>query len=264
MLSLIALLLFLAHHGVFAQEWSPALYVYNDQEQTPQCMHAMKEIHKLQLKGTEAVLDIGCGDGAISSYIAQKFLPCGTMHGIDISETMIAAAQKNSHSLHVTFEQASLLEYSPSALYDRIVCFWVLYLFEDYCAALERVVSCLKPGGKALICHIIAPGTPFFQLFKKNIEPQKLPITLPTLDTVLSAIKSCAVTIDYLEIKYNYDTFAHFNAFVTSMRKIPFFTLLPPEKEASFEQELLKYYQPAPDGFTYDYSQVICMVLQKV
>jgi len=248
---------------IFAEEWDPVYYIQGTEEQRPQYIHAIKEVPKLLLNGDEKVLDVGCGDGATTAYIAHHWLPQGTIHGIDISQSMINNAHKKYHSSQVTFEKTSLFDYNPATLYDAVVCFWVLFLFDDYGVALEKVIAHLKPGGKALICHIIDPGTPFLQAFKKHIAPQQMPLVLPTLETVVLAVKKAAVAINYLEVKYNYDRYVHIDELIRAMQKIPFFSMLPHDKEAILYQELLKQYVPEEDGSVYDYSLVVCMILEK-
>jgi trans-aconitate methyltransferase len=49
-------------------------------------------IAELSLQGTEHVLDLGCGDGALTARIAA-LVPRGHVMGIDASQGMIAAAQ---------------------------------------------------------------------------------------------------------------------------------------------------------------------------
>ncbi len=51
----------------------------------------MKLIEELGLKGTEYVLDLGCGDGTPTVKIAE-FLPEGEVVGIDVSQGMIDTA----------------------------------------------------------------------------------------------------------------------------------------------------------------------------
>ena len=191
----------------------------------------MKEVPKLNLSDNDEVLDVGCGDGKICSVIAHKYLSNGLMHGIDNSQSMIEKANVIKNRSNVTFECISLFDYAPAKLYDAVVCFWVLYLFDDYHKVLQKVLSFLKPNGKALICHIVEPGTPFFQLFQKKISPQKMPITLPSIEAITLAIRKSLADIHYLEIKKNYDSYSSLNTLIETMKKIPFFKLLPKEKD---------------------------------
>jgi len=49
-------------------------------------------ISELDLQGTERILDLGCGDGALSAQIAD-LVPDGEVVGIDASHGMIEAAR---------------------------------------------------------------------------------------------------------------------------------------------------------------------------
>lgn len=58
-----------------------------------------KLISTLQLKGNEAILDLGCGDGTLTK---QLFLlaPNGYVIGIDASVGMIKTAKQNRLSIY--------------------------------------------------------------------------------------------------------------------------------------------------------------------
>jgi len=112
-----------------AHQWNPDFYANELNGQTPQMRFAIKEVPKLQLKGHEAVLDVGCGDVKISAFIAHNYVPYGTMHGIDISPTMIQEAQSKHSASNITFECTSLFSYTPTQRYDAAVCFFGYYIF---------------------------------------------------------------------------------------------------------------------------------------
>jgi trans-aconitate methyltransferase len=73
-------------------------YLWNAQDyaknSTNQYDWAKELIPKLNLKGNENLLDVGCGDGKVTALIAT-YLPQGKVVGIDSSEEMIALARKN-------------------------------------------------------------------------------------------------------------------------------------------------------------------------
>lgn len=54
---------------------------------------ARELIAKLNLRGSERVLDLGCGDGKVTAEIALN-LKKGGVHGIDSSPEMINLAKK--------------------------------------------------------------------------------------------------------------------------------------------------------------------------
>lgn len=51
----------------------------------------MKLIQELSISGSERILDLGCGDGALTSQLAA--LTQGTVIGIDASQGMIETAR---------------------------------------------------------------------------------------------------------------------------------------------------------------------------
>lgn len=51
-------------------------------------------LNKVNFSGNESVLDVGCGDGVITSSLL-KFVPNGKVIGIDPSQQMIELAKKN-------------------------------------------------------------------------------------------------------------------------------------------------------------------------
>jgi trans-aconitate 2-methyltransferase len=105
------------------------------------------------LEGNEQILDIGCGDGKISADIA-KFVPSGSVIGIDLSQPMLEWAKKQFHVLeypNLTFQEGSFLEPNLSGSFDLIVSFCALHHCSDQKGALQNIGLLLKPGGKLLL-----------------------------------------------------------------------------------------------------------------
>lgn len=76
---------------------------------------AIQLLQQLGLKGTESILDVGCGDGKITAMIAN-FVPKGQIRGIDISPEMIHFAnltfsQKDNLNLKFLVQDAQKLDY---------------------------------------------------------------------------------------------------------------------------------------------------------
>lgn len=70
--------------------WNPADYAANSSAQQS---WARELIVKLQLRGDEQILDVGCGDGKVTAEIAG-ILKNGRVSGIDSSPQMIGFARK--------------------------------------------------------------------------------------------------------------------------------------------------------------------------
>jgi len=70
------------------------LYKFYSSNSSAQKNWGFELLAKLNFKGNERVLDVGCGDGKLSAEVAQ-ILPKGSVLGIDLSEDMISFARNN-------------------------------------------------------------------------------------------------------------------------------------------------------------------------
>lgn len=114
---------------------------------------AQELISKLNLKGSERVLDIGCGDGKVTAELAG-LLPQGSVLGIDNSGEMIDLT-RNSHppesfpNLAFLVKDARQLDFNNE--FDVIVSFACLHWVIDHRPVLEGIKKSLKPSGKILL-----------------------------------------------------------------------------------------------------------------
>jgi trans-aconitate 2-methyltransferase len=109
--------------------------------------------HLKTLKGDEKVLDVGCGDGKITADIS-KYVPEGSVTGIDLSLAMLEWAQKQYHPLeypNLTFLEGEFLAPPVAGPFDLIVSFCALQHCSDPQSALKKLYALLRPGGKLLI-----------------------------------------------------------------------------------------------------------------
>jgi trans-aconitate methyltransferase len=113
---------------------------------------AKKLIAKLKLKGTESVIDIGCGDGKITALLAS-YLPHGKVVGVDSSEEMIALARKSfphCHHPNLTFLRMDARELTFRQQFDIAFSSAVLHWIIDHQTVLAGVSECLDKNGKLL------------------------------------------------------------------------------------------------------------------
>lgn len=102
-------------------------------------------IAELNLKGSERVLDLGCGDGSITAQIAV-LLPEGEVLGIDASEGMISRAlPKERHNLN--FRRLDINDLDFVEQFDVVFSNATLHWVKDHKRLLRNVRRSIRPGG---------------------------------------------------------------------------------------------------------------------
>ena len=112
----------------------------------------------LNIEGSEQVLDVGCGDGKITSELAAR-VPRGSVVGIDPSVEMIRFAQgrwgTNGHA-NLQFEVADARRLPFHQEFDLVVSFNALHWIAEQDQALASIHSSLKVGGVAQLRFVPA------------------------------------------------------------------------------------------------------------
>ena len=113
---------------------------------------ALELIEKLQLKGHETVLDIGCGDGKVTAAIADC-LGQGRIVGIDSSEQMIdLARRRHGHyaNARLAFKHQDVRALDEIERYDIVFSNATLHWIRRHRPVLRRVRDAMKKGGRLL------------------------------------------------------------------------------------------------------------------
>lgn len=129
--------------------WNAKEYANNSSNQFE---WAKEIIPKLELKGTESVLDIGCGDGKITALLAS-YLPHGKVVGVDSSEEMVALARKtfpNCHYPNLSFLRMDARELTFREQFDVAFSSAVLHWIIDHQTVLACVNESLDKKGKLM------------------------------------------------------------------------------------------------------------------
>lgn len=105
----------------------------------------------LQLKGTERVLDLGCGNGKVTAQIAAR-VPDGNVTAVDASAEMIAFASEQfpaTQHPNLRFEVADIRDLRFREEFDLVVSFNALHWIPDQNVALRAIHAAIKPDAVA-------------------------------------------------------------------------------------------------------------------
>ena len=101
----------------------------------------------------DRVLDLGVGTGRSSTLIAEMTGPDGLTTATDFAEAMLSEAQTNGFIPVVA--DAHSLPFDEES-FDKVLCFSAFPHFNDQQTALAEMKRVLKPGGRALILHLVS------------------------------------------------------------------------------------------------------------
>lgn len=92
------------------------------------------------------VLDLGCGFGPFCRYAVEQ--GAADVLGVDLSEKMLADAQRRGPGLPIRYERADLETYQPPKdAFDLVFSSLAVHYLADFDAFVARVRTALKPGG---------------------------------------------------------------------------------------------------------------------
>jgi len=128
------------------------------------CLRTFANIVELLGLGLRAqVLDVGCGPGWLSEFLAR----CGyTVTGVDISPDMVEIARKRIAELReigegleaqAEFHALKVLELPWSNRFEAAILYDAMHHFDDELATLEVVRCSLVPGGQLFIHEGVLP-----------------------------------------------------------------------------------------------------------
>ena len=146
-------------------------------------------IDMLDIRGHEAVLDVGCGTGALTALLASR--TSGRVVGVDASESMlrIAAERIGKQGLgNVSLMKLCVEELGTSLrgeLFDIVVCSHVIHWLREPTVFFNAVDGLLKSGGR--IGVIVASHHIYREIIDAiiTVSQSYCPLSSYDLDTLL-------------------------------------------------------------------------------
>lgn len=191
------------------KKWDAELYRQTATQQTKLALSILKE---MTFKGDERVLDIGCGDGRITAYIATELVPKGTVLGIDASPEMIKLSQEtfpqNIYS-NLAFQNIPAEALNLPKQFDVIISFNALHWVKEQVLALKNIYNALVPHGRVFILihprveHVWGPperisaSKKWEKYFKNFLQPHQF----YDVDGYEILVRQSGLTIDSIKIK---------------------------------------------------------------
>lgn len=127
----------------------PAQLVHHRYRTNPKSLHDHL-IGLLALRGTEEVLDLGCGNGALIEAV-RPHVAAGHLVGLDISPAMLAAARNRLAGVATPCEwveaSAEHLGMFPDHSFDRVTAVYMAHYVHDLPQCFREVRRVLRPGG---------------------------------------------------------------------------------------------------------------------
>ncbi len=160
LIQIMCLFLFICSLAADVSYWNAEMvraYVHNSELQRRWAFSFLAPYLK-EMPRDATLLDIGCGEGKITADIA-KFIPQGSIVGIDLSTAMLEWARRQYHPLeypNLSFREGSFLEPGVTGLFDVILSCTAFHHCTEQKRALQQMAKLLKPTGKLLL---LTPST---------------------------------------------------------------------------------------------------------
>jgi trans-aconitate 2-methyltransferase len=122
-------------------DWDPAQYLVFAQ---PRLRPALELLMHVQLAAPALVYDLGCGTGALTRIMAERW-PSASIIGVDDSTDMLSHAPEATPNLR--WLRQDIATWTPASAPDLIYSNAALHWLPDHQGLFRRLIGALAPGG---------------------------------------------------------------------------------------------------------------------
>jgi len=136
-----------------------------------------RELEAMENKSNIKIMDLGCGTGSVTLYIAGKLREKCKVFGVDINEARLFCAKERKKILEreigfklgCEYIESNVLSFDEKRKFDLIYLEETLHHMEPRFEVVRKISSLLRNGGTLIISEVNAYN-PFMQLhlFKKR------------------------------------------------------------------------------------------------
>lgn len=106
----------------------------------------------LDLRAGESLLEVGCGTGQITGWLAEQVAP-GRVVAVDFAPSMLERA-RGKHA-GIEFRCVDICHDALGGdTFDVVLCFHSFPHFRDQAAALVNLTRALRPRGRLMVMHL--------------------------------------------------------------------------------------------------------------
>lgn len=238
--------------------WSPSNYLKFEEERGLPARDLLARVH---LANAKRVVDIGCGPGNSTEFLAERF-PDAEILGFDSSATMLEAARVRLPQ--AKFIEADVTQWVPDGPVDLLYANAVFHWVPDHLSVLARLFESLAPGGVLAVQLPDNLKEPSHYLMREVAEAgpwaARLADAEAALDDVLppaayyDRLQPMAARVDVWHTLYNHslDGPGEIREFLASTGLRPFLAPLDAGEQAAFlddyERRATLAYPPLVDG----------------
>lgn len=146
-----------------------------DTKATVQQKRALENLSHLDFKGNENVLDVGSGNGYISSILASHKVPQGKVLGIDVDPAMVEFANSKYKAKNIEFYTCDAKQIPFPQQFDVVTSFAVLSWIplEDHECVMRNMYQSLRINGRLLMRLASEGKRPLHEVIRQVCQEAK-------------------------------------------------------------------------------------------